>query len=279
VKRYSGDHRLTMATASYMTWFYSRLDRVFSRSRHYQASLRELGVADDRLRLASPGFDPAVFSPEHRDINLWSRLGVREPRRLLYCGRVSLEKNLGLLAESFAALCRQRNDTALIIAGDGPYLPDLRKLLDGLPAYFLGYQDDSQLGPIYASSDLFVFPSRTDTMGQVVIEAQASGLPVLVSDEGGPREVMDHDVTGLVLPGEQSAAWTDAMHLLLDDEPRRQRMARTAPPRMGRYSVSKSFEAFWDDHWQAVQEMSGQPDAGADKSAASAPHQTSRVSA
>jgi glycosyltransferase involved in cell wall biosynthesis len=246
-----------------MSWFYSRMDRVLSRSRQYQSCLRALGVDGDRLRLAHPGFDPDVFSPAHRDVNLWTEHHVREPRRLLYCGRVSLEKNLGLLASAFGDLCRQRSDTALVIAGDGPYLPELRRLLDGLPAYFLGFCNDAQLGPIYASSDMLVFPSLTDTMGQVVIEAQASGLPVLVSDEGGPREVMDHDVTGLVLPGTQSAAWTEAMGRLLDDEPRRQRMARTAPQRMSRYSVAKSFEAFWEEHWLAVQESVGQENASA----------------
>jgi glycosyltransferase involved in cell wall biosynthesis len=252
VKRYTGDHRLTSATTGYMGWFYTKMATVFSRSRHYQGNLRELGVSPDRFALAQPSFNPETFNPKHRDTAMWAKHGVKEPHRILYCGRVSPEKNLGLLADAFRTLCKTRRDVALIIAGDGPYLVEMTKQLAGLPAYFLGYQNDTQLGPIYASSDLFIFPSRTDTMGQVVIEAQASGLPVLVTNEGGPQEVMDHDVTGLVLPATDAAAWAKAIDALLDDEMRRQRMSRTAPQRMSRFSVEKTFEAFWDQHLQAV---------------------------
>jgi glycosyltransferase involved in cell wall biosynthesis len=111
---------------------------------------------------------------------------------------VSVEKNLPLLVDAFRQLCRQRNDTALIVAGDGPYLAEMKKKLAGTPAYFLGFQSDKQLGPLYAGSDLFVFPSRTDTLGQDVMEAQASGMPVLVSNECGPKEKMEDTVTGLM---------------------------------------------------------------------------------
>src|SRR5690606_11436555 len=126
---------------------------------------------------------------------------------LLYCGRVSVEKNLPLLVESFKRLCQIRRDTALVIAGTGPYLEEMRKQLLGHPAYFLGYQNDAQLGPLYCGADLFVFPSRTDTLGQVVMEAQASGLPVLVSDAGGPKEMIEDQATGLVIPGNDPNRW------------------------------------------------------------------------
>lgn len=252
VTRYTGDHRLTTATTGYMAWFYGRMDTVFSRSRHYQQNLRELGLNGERFALAQPSFDPESFSPKHRDMKLWESHGVTHPHRILYCGRVSMEKNLGLLADAFRTLCKTRQDTALIIAGDGPYMPEMKKRLAGLPVHFLGYQNDQQLGPIYASSDLFIFPSRTDTMGQVVIEAQASGLPVLVSDEGGPQEVMDHEVTGLVLPANDIATWAMAIDTLLNDGPLRQRMSRNAPQRMSRFSVEKTFDGFWDEHLKAV---------------------------
>src|ERR1700722_19664778 len=124
----------------------------------------------------------------------------------------------------------------------------MKKAVTWLPVYFLGYQNDERLAALYASSDLFVFPSRTDTLGQVVIEAQSCGLPVLVSDEGGPREVMDDGITGMVLPATDAAAWTRAIDSLLTDDSRRQRMARTAPQRMARYSLEKTFEAFWEQH-------------------------------
>jgi glycosyltransferase involved in cell wall biosynthesis len=193
------------------------------------------------------------FSPAHRDADIWTKLDVREPLHLLYSGRVSIEKNLALLVDAFRQLCRTRNDTALVVAGDGPYLSEMKRKLSGTPAYFLGYQNDEQLGKLYASSDLFVFPSRTDTLGQVVMEAQASGLPVVVSNEGGPKEMMDEGATGLVLPATDARIWASSIDLLLSDEPRRHGMARAAPQKMARQSLQRTFESFWTAHLQAVE--------------------------
>jgi len=246
-----GDHRVTTGTTFYMKWFYCRMANVFSRSKEYQSSLRTLGIDCSRLLTTLPGINTDKFNPKHRDVNLWANKGIRETYKLMYCGRVSLEKNLPLLADAYKQLCAIRRDAALIIVGEGPYWEKMKKELAGLPAYFLGYQNDQQLGPLYASADLFVFPSRTDTLGQVVMESQASGLPVLVSDEGGPKEMMDDGVTGLVLPATDAAPWCAAINDLLNDEPRRQRMARTAPGRINRFSLEKTFDAFWQAHVDA----------------------------
>src|SRR4029079_7441236 len=119
---------------------------------------------------------------------------------LLYCGRVSVEKSLPMLATAFRKLCGVRKDVALVVVGDGPYAAKMKAELADLPAYFLDFRDDRQLAPLYAGSDLFVFPSKTDTLGQAVMEAQACGLPAIVSNEGGPKETVADGVTGLVVP-------------------------------------------------------------------------------
>jgi glycosyltransferase involved in cell wall biosynthesis len=252
VERLTGDYRLTSAATAYMQWFYAQAAVVFSRSRSYLKTLEKRGVENGKLRLLPPSVDSDRFNPDCRDAGSWLKLGVKEAYRILYVGRVSAEKNLPLLVESFKLLCATRRDAALVIVGDGPYLCKMRDALAGLPAYFLGFQDDASLRVLYASSDLFAFPSRTDTLGQVVMEAQACGLPVLVSDEGGPREMMDDGLSGLVLPGADAAAWSRAMADLLDDAPLRQRMARTAPLRMARYSRAHAFESFWAAHVAAA---------------------------
>jgi len=226
---------------------------VFTRSRGYVHALRGLGVPDEKLQTLLPGIDLEKFNPRHRDDKLWASRGIQQQHRLLYCGRVSVEKNLPLLVTAFRHLCAQRQDVALIIAGDGPYLATMKKDLAGLPVYFLGCINDAALAPLYASADLLVFPSRTDTLGQVVMEAQASGLPAIVSNEGGPKETVEDNFTGLVLPAGNPAIWTQAMHNLLNDEPLRRRMATAAPLRMARYSFAKSFDAFWAAHVAAVE--------------------------
>lgn len=252
VEKLTRDHRMVEACTLFMKWFYRGLSRVFSRSGAYRFTLMDLGVDENKLRTIQPGINLGKFRPDNADPTVWQRLGIVQPLRLLYAGRVSVEKNLPLLVQAFKALCERRDDVALVIAGDGPYLKQMRQELTGLPAYFLGYQNDEQLGALYASADLFVFPSRTDTLGQVVMESQASGLPALVSNEGGPKEMIDHNVTGLILNGTDASAWTAAMDELLNDTPRRLAMRAAATARMSRHSLGHTFESFWSEHLAAV---------------------------
>lgn len=249
----SADHRLARGMALYLRWFYGQMSTVFARSREYRSSLQGFGLPAERLALIPPSVDTRKFNPRQMDADVWARLGVRQPRRLLYAGRVSLEKNLPMLATVFRRLCTEHNDVALIIAGDGPYRERMQRDLAGVPAYFLGFQNDAQLATLYASADLFAFPSRTDTLGQVVLEAQASGLPALVSDEGGPAEQVDDGVTGLVLGAADTDAWCHAIDDLLRDEPLRLRLSRTAAQRSSRYSLAHTFEQFWAEHLAAAQ--------------------------
>ena len=128
--------------------------------------------------------------------------------------------------------------------------------LAGLPIYFLGSLGDDVLPALYASSDLLIFPSRTDTLGQVVMEAQASGLPAIVSNEGGPMETVEDGVTGTVLPAINPSLWATAMNDLLNDPGRRLLMSAAATPRMARYSLAKTFESFWAAHVDVMAEES-----------------------
>ena len=91
-------------------------------------------------------------------------------------------------------------DFSLAIVGDGPYRKEMATELAGYPAVFTGYLHGVELRQAYASAELFVFPSGTDTFGNVVLEAQASGLPVIVTDAGGPRELMVKGETGELFP-------------------------------------------------------------------------------
>jgi glycosyltransferase involved in cell wall biosynthesis len=259
VDRLTGDHRITNGTIEYMKWFYGQAATVFARSGPYRFKLLDLGVVEGKLRLIEPGISLDKFNARHRSPGVWRELGVSEPRRLLYAGRVSVEKGLPLLAEAFRQLCAIRRDTALIIAGDGPYLAEMRRALADLPAHFLGCQSDEQLAKLYASSDLFVFPSCTDTLGQVVMEAQACGLPALVSTEGGPREVVA-DGSGIAIASTDPAVWCENITALLNDEPRRQHVVDAALARAARFDFVRSFEGFWSEHVAAAARESGGAD-------------------
>ena len=106
-------------------------------------------------------------------------------------------------------------------------------------ACYTGYLNGTELAKAYASSDIFVFPSTTDTFGNVIIEAQAAGLPVIVSDVGGPRELVTDGVNGLITKALDVADFTSAIRRLVEDEPLAQRDERRRPPQRGRPELAE----------------------------------------
>ena len=259
VDKLTRDHRITNGATTYMKWFYQQAAVVFSRSRAYRFNLRDLGVEDEKIRQIHPAVDHEKFSPTKRDAAVWESRLVLEPVRLLYVGRVSVEKNLPMLAEAFRKLCEKRRDAALVVVGDGPYRAAMEKELSHLPAHFLGTLGDEELAPLYASADLFVFPSRTDTLGQVVMEAQASGLPCLVSADGGPKESIEDGRTGIVISDSDPGRWAGVVAELLDDPDRRMRMGELAAQRGAKATLSRTFAGFWDAHLAACEQASVEP--------------------
>jgi len=192
------------------------------------AALRERGYRIGRFATLRNGVDTALYAPERRDEAHRAALGGGEAKTLLlYAGRVSREKGLARLAAGYLALRRRRQDVHLVVAGDGPYRRELAAAL-GAAATFTGFLRGEELARTYASCDLFVFPSTTDTLGRAVAEAQASGLPAVVFDRGGPKECIRPGESGLVAADGDEAGFFGAVEALLDDSGRRARMGRAA---------------------------------------------------
>ena len=256
------DHAMTWTTRQYMTWFYRPFKAIFTRSTDYADRLVSLGLPRERMTALAPGVDTKVFDRRFRDRSIWSRYAATAGGdaivRVLYVGRVSVEKNLPLLNTVWKrATAKLRGAGAraqLVIVGDGPYRETMERELEGTGAVFLGFRHAEELSALYASSDLFVFPSVTDTLGQVVMESQASGLPVLVSDVGGPKEVVDDGRTGFVLPADRPDLWVDQIVSLVTDAERRRAMGEAAFDAMQAMSIERSFEHFWSVHEDAWRE-------------------------
>lgn len=251
VERLVRDDSLAWFTKAAMSAVYSRFAAVFARSADTAAALTRLGIAPQRIRPLRPGIVTGRFHPRFADEPFVRSLGIAPGSlRLLYAGRVSTEKNLPFLASLWrraAPLLASRGINAqLVIVGDGPCREQLQRTLPD--AVFTGFRHGSELAALYASSHLFVFPSTTDTLGQVVMEAQASGLPVLVSNLGGPRDVVGHDRTGLVLPADNLPAWLDALVTLALNHNRRTEMSRAAHLAMQPFDMHTSFDHFWSVH-------------------------------
>ncbi len=171
---------------------------------------------------------------------------------LLYVGRVSKEKGLDLLPALQAALRARGVEPRLVIAGEGPMQAELAGLCPD--AIFTGPLGRDAVADVFASADLFVFPSRTDTAGNVVLEAQAAGLPVVVSDAGGPKENLRPGVTGIVCSGQDAGAWADQIVPLLRSAHLRESMGRAARE----YAVSRRWDAALAPLYQAYREVGAQ---------------------
>ncbi|MFZ4574476.1 MAG: glycosyltransferase family 4 protein [Phycisphaerales bacterium] len=253
VQRILGKESLTDACTATMSWFYGPFSVVFSRSEEYAAAMRGLGVANERIERLKPGIDLTKFGVNRRDPGIWKRLGCRDADvRVLYVGRVSVEKGLPIVtrvwAEARAALAARGVNAALAVVGDGPYRGPMERALEGAGADFLGFRHGEELATLYASADLFAFPSATDTLGQVVLESQTSGVPVLVTDEGGPSGVVDNGRTGLVLPAKDERAWLRAIVELGSSPERLREMGRLAAAWAEQYGFAASFDHFWKTH-------------------------------
>jgi glycosyltransferase involved in cell wall biosynthesis len=191
----SGSRRLGEVMQTYLRWPYGRCRRVFAPSAATRDLLVRARINPSRIEIWRRGVSTVRFNPSRRSEALRERWGVSHRRpALLYVGRVSREKGLTLLAPLSRFLEYAGVSHRLVVIGDGPMQPELAA---GCPqAVFTGTLPPDDVATAMASADVFVFPSETDTAGNVVLEAQASGLPVLVSHRGGPLENMTHGETG-----------------------------------------------------------------------------------
>jgi glycosyltransferase involved in cell wall biosynthesis len=175
--------------------------------------------------------DVERFSPERREPGRFrGRINV------LYAGRLTVEKGADLLADAFLEARARDPRLHLVLAGGGPEEARLRRRL-GADATFLGWLEGDELAATYASADLFLFCSRTDTFGQVILEAQASGLPVVAVAEGGPTELIADGRSGLLCPPDADALASAVCGLA---------SSRGARDRLARGGLAAVSERTWD---------------------------------
>lgn len=177
----------------------------------------------ERVGVWPRGVDSVLFRPDRRSSD-WRRgvTGTEGGHIVLYVGRLSHEKNLSMLVDAFRVLGRR--DTHFVLVGDGPARPDLQRQLTGQRVTFTGYLRGEELATAYASADVFAFPSETETFGQVVFEAMASGLPVVARAAEGVCDLVTHGETGYLAPTNDPAQFAAAIELALDEDKRRRAM-------------------------------------------------------
>ncbi|MBS3756871.1 MAG: glycosyltransferase [Desulfobacterales bacterium] len=243
----TGDNNIEDLMWKAMIWFYNQMDLVYVPSRATGSELAAKGLSEDRIKVYPRGIDIERFHPDKRNGFWESAYGLqRSSMKMLYVGRVSREKNLGILVRAFQTLEARGKNIDLIIVGDGPYRKDMTSLLNGSRVLFTGELTGEQLACAYASSDIFVFPSTTDTFGNVVLEAQASGLPVVVSDQGGPQENLIPGETGFVVRSFDADAIAEVIDRLYQNTAEATRMKKAARKYMEGRSFEENFLKSWD---------------------------------
>ena len=245
VGKLTDDTAMEDLTWKYILWYYNQCDVTYAPSQSTADELIAHGLPAHKVRVYPRGVDTVLFTPGRRN-GFLKRFTRREGLKLLYVGRISKEKNLDLLADAFERLHREHPDVTLVLAGDGPYRAELERRLAQTPTIFPGYVQGEELAALYASSDLFVFPSRTDTFGNVVLEAQASGIPAIVTNEGGPQENVLHGRTGFVVDAERPEELLNALCDLVADPARLRAMGVAARESMEERSFERAFMDTWD---------------------------------
>ncbi|KAL8517324.1 hypothetical protein ACS0TY_015529 [Phlomoides rotata] len=190
----------------------------------------------NRIRLWNKGVDSESFHPRFRSHEMRLRLSNGEPDRplIVHVGRLGVEKSLEFVKRVMDKLPEAR----IAFIGDGPYREELEQLFSGLPAVFTGMLQGEELSEAYASGDVFIMPSESETLGQVVLEAMSSGLPVVAARAGGIPDIIPDDQQGktgyLFNPGDLDDCLSKLIPLL-HDRKLRECIGRAARLEMEKY--------------------------------------------
>jgi glycosyltransferase involved in cell wall biosynthesis len=208
-------HIVKLIGKKMMKWFYNNCDLIFVPSLPLFHELDNMGIDLDRLYLWGRGVDNSLFTPELKDKNVVHEITGNNSSSLLYVGRIVWEKDIKVLVDIYNSFEKSDLNISMIITGDGPQKKILQKRMPN--AIFTGILYGKELARLYASCDVFVFPSSTETFGNVVLEAMASGTPVVVSSKGGQVGYVKDGYSGLVAKEKDPVDFTNKIKLLLSD--------------------------------------------------------------
>jgi len=210
-------------------------------------ALSEHGI--ERTALWQRGVDTETFQPSLASLEMRSRLSQGHPDAplLLYVGRLSAEKEIDRIKPVLEAIPNAR----LALVGDGPNRQNLEKHFAGTPTHFVGYLQGKELGSAFASADAFIFPSRTETLGLVLLEAMAAGCPVVAARSGGIPDIVEDGVNGYLFePIDEMGAITATKQLLANPE-QRETLRKNARKEAEKWSWSAATQQL-NEYYQKV---------------------------
>lgn len=229
----------TKAAWDYMKWFHNQSDLTVCPSNDTKKLLIEKGISN--VGIWGRGIDSIKFSPEKRSDSLRKELGVEDKVMLLYVGRVSLEKDLDILFEAYGQIRNEYGDkVSLVVTGDGPMLDKYKS--DNKDVIFTGYLKGEALSQLYASSDIFAFPSSSETLGNVVLEAMASEIPVVGVNSGGVKDNIVDGYNGLLSKPQDVKSFKQGIKILIDNEDYRIQIGKNAR----KFALNKDWDKIFE---------------------------------
>jgi len=218
----------------YGRWFYKNCSQIYVPSESMIDVLRQQGI-ENGVRLWPRGVDMDVFSPQNRSIAWRRRFGISDHEVVVsFVSRLVWEKGLDIFADVIENLSREGVPHRSIIIGEGPARKILEKRLPG--TIFAGYRRGEDLSAAYASSDVFLFPSDTETFGNVTLEAMASGIPTVCADAFGSRALVVSGKTGYLAPPGNSESFTKHVRELVRNNDLRTALGQGAFERAQKYT-------------------------------------------
>ncbi len=206
---------LSKLILSHLRNFHNRTRATLVPSKDLQEQLQQRGF--NNIEMLSRGVDCRLFSPEKRDPKLRQMWNVRDDQHVvLYVGRLATEKNLDLFVRTYRAMQRQRADLRCVIVGDGPLYRSLQQ--DNPDIIFCGVHTGRSLASHYASADMFLFPSETETFGNVTLEAMASGLAIVAYDYAAAGRHVTNKQNGFVVPYQAEEQFIEQALAMMDEE-------------------------------------------------------------
>jgi len=224
VKQYPGLRPLSRLLWWLMRSYHNKADRNLTVSSSMAEDLQCRGF--ERVGLWPPAVDTSLFSPARKCLAMRRRLSGNHPESplLLTVSRLASEKNVSFLRE----ILRRVPEATLAIVGGGPQRPELERQFAKYKAHFIGYLKGEELAAAYASADAFVYASETETMGNVILEAMASGLPVVAAHAGGVPSLVRHGTDGFLFTPRDAREAARYVYQLLESEDRREQMSHSA---------------------------------------------------
>lgn len=235
----------------YLDWYYKHCKKIFVPSDSMIKWLSVKGIDNEKLSLWSRGVETDLFSPDKRDIEYRKSLGFSEEDVVVsFVSRIVWEKDVRTVIDSCRKLLKLNPAVKFLIGGDGPAKAAMQKELP--EAVYAGYLVGEDLAKLYASSDIFLFPSDTETFGNVTLEAMSCGLPAVVANGVGGSSIVLHQETGYITTPRNPDAFAECLFKISTDHDLRKKMSINSRKRAMSFEWESIMDGLHKDYKEVI---------------------------